>query len=107
MYLDFSRRKRLLKYQGATIMIGSIIGWILFGLVAGLVARALHPGADAMGWGATILLGVLGSLVGGGIAYILHLGARPYEPAGWILSILGAVLLLALGVMSTRPRVSM
>jgi uncharacterized membrane protein YeaQ/YmgE (transglycosylase-associated protein family) len=86
-------------------MIGIVIGWILFGLVAGLVARALHPGRDTMGWGATILLGVLGSLLGGGLAFALHLGTSPYQPAGWILSILGAVILLSLGLFSSPPRV--
>jgi uncharacterized membrane protein YeaQ/YmgE (transglycosylase-associated protein family) len=88
-------------------MIGSLIGWVLFGLVAGALARMLHPGRDEMGWAATMMLGIIGSLLGGGIAYMLHLGVRPYEPGGWIMSILGAILLLAMGHFSTRPRVTM
>lgn len=76
----------------------SLIGWILFGLVAGAVARFLHPGYDSMGMGGTILLGIVGSLVGGGMAYILRLGTAPYQPGGWIMAILGAIILLALGV---------
>jgi len=85
-------------------MITSVIGWIIFGLIAGAVARLLHPGTDAMGWMGTMLLGIVGSLVGGSIAWALHLGVDPYQPAGWILSILGAIILLALGAFGTRPR---
>lgn len=86
-------------------MITSILGWILFGLIAGAVARLLHPGNDVMGWGMTIVLGIAGSLLGGGIAYLLHLGVSPYEPGGWIMSIVGAIILLALGFFGTRRRV--
>jgi uncharacterized membrane protein YeaQ/YmgE (transglycosylase-associated protein family) len=78
-------------------MIGAILGWILFGLVAGAIARLLHPGKEDMGWGGTIVLGILGSLLGGGIAYLLRLGTSPYEPAGWIFSIVGAIILLTIG----------
>ncbi len=85
-------------------MIGSIIGWLVFGLVAGAIARLLHPGRDSMGWMGTILLGVTGSLLGGGVAYLLKLGTGPFEPAGWIFSILGAIVLLAGGFFSTRTR---
>jgi uncharacterized membrane protein YeaQ/YmgE (transglycosylase-associated protein family) len=85
-------------------MITSIIGWMLFGLVAGAIARYLHPGYDRMGMAGTIVLGILGSLLGGGIAYLLRLGTSPYEPAGWIMSILGAILLLWLGMLGTRTR---
>lgn len=74
--------------------IGSIIGWIVFGLIAGAIARLLIPGRDPMGWITTMVLGIIGSLVGGFIAYALKLGTGTYDPAGWILSILGAVLAL-------------
>jgi len=85
-------------------MITSIIGWMLFGLVAGAIARMLHPGNDVMGWVGTIILGIAGSLIGGGIAYMLRLGTSPYEPAGWIFSIIGAIILLAMGFFGTRRR---
>ncbi|MBX6315485.1 MAG: GlsB/YeaQ/YmgE family stress response membrane protein [Isosphaeraceae bacterium] len=85
-------------------MITSVIGWIIFGLIAGAIARLLHPGPDTMGWVGTILLGIAGSLVGGAIAWLLHLGTQPYEPGHWILSIIGAIVLLALGFFGTRPR---
>ena len=82
----------------------SIIGWVVFGLIAGAIARFLHPGYDRMGIGGTILLGILGSLLGGGIAYMLRLGISPYQPGGWIMSIIGAIILLSMGAMGTRPR---
>ena len=83
-------------------MLMSLIGWVLFGLVAGAIAKFLHPGYDAIGIGGTIVLGIVGSLIGGGIAYLLHLGTNPYQPAGWILSIIGALLVLAMGFFGTR-----
>jgi uncharacterized membrane protein YeaQ/YmgE (transglycosylase-associated protein family) len=87
-------------------MIGSLIGWAVLGLVAGFLARLLHPGDDAMGIVPTVILGVLGSLVGGGIAYLLNLGTSPYEPGGWIMATLGAVVLLAFGWFGSRSRVT-
>jgi uncharacterized membrane protein YeaQ/YmgE (transglycosylase-associated protein family) len=74
--------------------IGSLIGWIVFGLIVGALARLFVPGRDPMGWIATILLGVVGSLTGGFIAYALRLGTAPYQPAGWIFSIIGGIVAL-------------
>jgi len=85
-------------------MIGSFIGWIVLGLVAGFLARMLHPGNDTMGIISTIALGVLGSLLGGGVAYLLRLGTSPYEPGGWVLATVGAIVLLAFGWFGTRAR---
>ncbi len=59
-----------------------------------------------MGIVPTIALAVLGSLVGGGIAYLLNLGTSPYEPGGWIMATLGAVVLLAFGWFGSRSRVA-
>jgi uncharacterized membrane protein YeaQ/YmgE (transglycosylase-associated protein family) len=87
-------------------MIGTVVGWLLFGLIAGAIARFLHPGNDGMGWGMTMVLGVAGSLLGGGVAYLFHLGDSPYQPGGWILSILGAIVLLAVGAFGTRKRLT-
>jgi len=71
---------------------GSFLGWILFGLVVGIIAKFLMPGRDPGGWIVTILLGIAGSFVGGFLAQTL-LG-RENSTAGWIGSILGAILLL-------------
>ncbi|WP_437185504.1 GlsB/YeaQ/YmgE family stress response membrane protein [Planctomicrobium sp. SH668] len=73
--------------------IGSIITWIVFGIVAGLVARLLVPGQQPMGWIATMILGIVGSFAGGGITYLVR-GGQPGDPAGFLMSIVGAVLVL-------------
>ena len=85
-------------------MITSAIGWMLFGLVAGAIARFLHPGYDRMGLVGTIILGILGSLLGGGVAYLLRIGTNPYQPGGWIMSILGAIFLLWIGFLGSKSR---
>ncbi len=84
--------------------IGMILGWAVFGLVAGGIARLLHPGRDPMGLFGTVLLGVLGSFLGGGVAYLFKIGTSPYEPGGWIMSILGAIVLLAVGIFATNRK---
>ncbi|GKS73409.1 GlsB/YeaQ/YmgE family stress response membrane protein [Acidovorax sp. SUPP950] len=71
----------------------SVLGVLLVGLVVGLLARALKPGDDKLGWIMTALLGVAGSF----LATYIGLAMGWYqegEPAGWIASILGAMLLL-------------
>jgi len=77
------------------LSLGTIFAWAVFGLAVGLIARLLVPGRDPMGWVGSIFLGVVGSFVGGLIAYALKLGADPYAPAGWLLSIIGAALAVA------------
>ena len=72
----------------------AILGWLILGLICGVLARLLVPDHHPMSWIATIVLGLAGSVIGGVIAYTLHLGTEPYEPGGWILSIIGAVIAL-------------
>jgi uncharacterized membrane protein YeaQ/YmgE (transglycosylase-associated protein family) len=70
-----------------------IIGFILFGLVVGLLARAIMPGRQSMGWIMTILLGVGGSFLGGFLASLItHRAADEPSTAGFIGSIIGALL---------------
>lgn len=71
----------------------AIVGWIIFGAIVGGVARLLMPGRDPLGWIMTIVLGIAGSIVGG-VLLGLILGGRGTSPAGWIGSVLGALLLL-------------
>jgi len=73
----------------------SIIGWILFGLVVGVIGKLLMPGRDPGGFVITILLGIAGALLGGFIGRALGLYG-PGEAAGFLMSLLGAVLLLTL-----------
>lgn len=85
-------------------MLISILCWILFGLIVGAIARLLVPGRAIQGWGATVLLGIVGSVVGGMIAYLLQLGVDPYQPAGWICSIIGAMVALFIYRRMSAPR---
>lgn len=80
-----------------------IISWIVSGLIIGAIAKLLFPGNERMGCISTIALGVLGSVLGGIIAKFLW-KPGPLEPAGWILSIIGAVIVLAI-VSRTRRRI--
>ena len=81
-----------------------ILTWILFGLVVGIIAKLLMPGRDPGGFIVTILLGIAGALLGGFIGRAMGFYG-PNESAGWIISILGAILLLALYRMMVRRRV--
>lgn len=88
-------------------MISFILGLILVGLIAGALARLLVPGRDPMGIGATIVLGIIGSFVGGFLADVLFRSAeedRGLGPAGIIGSIIGAVVVLLIYNAVTRRR---
>lgn len=76
--------------------IGTVISWIVFGLIVGAIGRLLVPGRDPMGWIATILLGIAGSVVGGLIAYALRLGTGEFSAGGFIMSVIGAIIALLL-----------
>lgn len=75
----------------------AFIWWIIIGLVAGALARLIMPGRDPMGIIATILLGIVGSILGGLVSWAIW-GAdeagRGFRPAGLIFSILGAIIVL-------------
>ena len=81
-----------------------IVSWILFGLVIGIIAKLLMPGRDPGGFIVTILLGIAGALLGGFIGRAMGFYGET-ETAGWIVSILGAILLLAIYRMMVRRRV--
>jgi uncharacterized membrane protein YeaQ/YmgE (transglycosylase-associated protein family) len=69
--------------------------WILFGLVVGVVAKLLMPGRDPGGFIITILLGIAGALLGGWMGRAMGLYG-PGEGAGFLMALLGSILLLAL-----------
>lgn len=78
-------------------MIRAIL-YLIFGFIVGLVARALMPGGDSMGLLATSLVGIVGSLIGGLLGGVVK---KPepgvvFHPAGFFMSILGALILLFL-----------
>jgi uncharacterized membrane protein YeaQ/YmgE (transglycosylase-associated protein family) len=78
------------------------------GLVAGLLARAIMPGNDSMGWIATILLGVVGSFVGGLLASVLlhdgTTGTSDFRPTGLVGSVIGALVVLGIWHFARRRR---
>jgi uncharacterized membrane protein YeaQ/YmgE (transglycosylase-associated protein family) len=80
-----------------------ILAWVLFGLVVGIIAKLLMPGRDPGGFIITILLGIAGALLGGFLGRALG-WYGPNEAAGWIVSILGAMLLLFIYRMVARPK---
>ncbi len=74
-----------------------IIAWIVFGFIIGLIARAIVPGRQNMGFIATTVLGIVGSVIGGIVASAIEGGPgglAAWHGAGWIGSIIGAVVLL-------------
>ncbi|MPW21021.1 GlsB/YeaQ/YmgE family stress response membrane protein [Paraburkholderia sp. CNPSo 3157] len=73
----------------------SLIGTIVVGLIVGLIARALKPGDDSMGLIMTIIIGIAGSLLAGYIGRALG-WYQPGQAAGWIASIIGAIVLLVI-----------
>lgn len=73
----------------------SIIGWILFGLVVGIVGKLLMPGRDPGGFIVTILLGIAGALVGGFVGRALGL-YREGDPVGFVMAVIGAIILLVI-----------
>ena len=83
-----------------------LIVFLIFGFVVGFIARALMPGRDPMGWIMTTLLGIVGSFVGwwiGRLAGFYH-STHGLHPAGFIMSLLGAVVVLAIWRNLSTPR---
>jgi uncharacterized membrane protein YeaQ/YmgE (transglycosylase-associated protein family) len=82
-----------------------ILAWIVFGFVIGLLARAIVPGKQSMGFVMTTILGVAGSLIGGLVASALTGGRTgEFTGAGFIGSLIGAIVLLLVAGAIFRPR---
>ena len=79
-----------------------ILGWIVFGLIVGVIAKLIMPGRDGGGMIVTILLGIAGAIVGGFIGRATGMYG-PNDAAGIFMSILGAIVLLAI-YRKLRPR---
>jgi uncharacterized membrane protein YeaQ/YmgE (transglycosylase-associated protein family) len=80
-----------------------ILGWILFGLIVGALAKLVMPGRDPGGIIVTMLLGIAGAVLGGFLGRAMGLYG-PGEAAGFLMSFVGAVVLLALYRMMVRRR---
>ena len=74
-----------------------IIGWIVLGLVAGIIAKAIMPGDDPGGLIVTTLIGIVGAVIGGAIASALNVGDLDsfFDLGTWLIAIAGSLLLLA------------
>ena len=73
----------------------SILGWIFFGLVVGIIGKLLTPGRDPGGFIITTILGIVGALVGGFLGRVLGL-YREGDPVGFVMAIIGSIILLVL-----------
>jgi len=84
-----------------------IIAWIVLGLLAGAIAKAIMPGDDPGGIFVTIVIGIVGALIGGFLAKVIF-GAHPlddfFDISTWLTSIIGAIVLLAIYRMVTGNR---
>ena len=88
-------------------MLGFILFLIIVGIIGGFVARALVPGRDPMSFGATLLLGIVGSFVGGFLGYVLthhQADQGAFQASGVIGSIIGSIIVLLIYRAVTRRR---
>ena len=83
-----------------------LILFLIVGLIAGFIARALVPGPDPMGWLGTMILGIVGSFVGGTLAALLFGGTLDISAAGLIGSIIGSIIVLLIWRAMGRERTS-
>jgi uncharacterized membrane protein YeaQ/YmgE (transglycosylase-associated protein family) len=84
-----------------------LIGWIFFGLIVGALAKLVMPGRDPGGLIVTMLLGIVGAVLGGFIGRSLGLYG-PQEGAGYLMSIVGAIVVLLLyRMLVRRPRTTL
>lgn len=82
-----------------------IIGWVVFGLIVGVIAKLLMPGRDPGGFMVTMLLGMAGALLGGFVGRSLG-WYGPNDGAGFLMSLVGAILLLVIyRIVTGRQRV--
>jgi uncharacterized membrane protein YeaQ/YmgE (transglycosylase-associated protein family) len=83
-----------------------IIAWIILGLIAGAIAKAIHPGPDPGGLIVTTLIGVVGAVLGGLIASALDIGDLDefWDLGTWLIAIGGALLVLIVYRAVARPR---
>jgi uncharacterized membrane protein YeaQ/YmgE (transglycosylase-associated protein family) len=83
-------------------LIGSIISWAVFGLIVGAIARLLYPGRQSMSILMTMVLGIIGSLLGGIVSWMFGFDPEEgaFQGAGWIMSIIGAIIVVWIGLFS-------
>lgn len=82
----------------------AILTWVIFGLVVGVIAKLIMPGRDPGGIIVTVLLGIAGAVLAGFLGRALGMYTTN-ESAGWIMSVLGAIVLLFIYRQVTKSRV--
>lgn len=80
----------------------SVLGWIVFGLIVGVVAKVLMPGKDPGGFIVTALIGVVGALLGGFLGRMLGLYGEG-DPVGFFMAVIGSIVLLWIYRRTTSP----
>lgn len=80
-----------------------LIGWIFFGLVVGVIAKMVMPGRDPGGLIVTILLGIVGAVLGGYVGRALGLYG-PQDAAGFLMSLVGAIAVLSIYRLAVKRR---
>ena len=85
-------------------LLWSIITWAVFGLIVGAIARAIYPGRQSMSLFMTMILGIVGSLIGGFISWGLGFDPEegPFQGAGWIMSLIGAMIVVWLSLYMSK-----
>lgn len=80
-----------------------ILGWIIFGLIAGAIAKFIMPGNQNMGWLMTIILGIVGAFVGGFVGSLIGIGTvDSFSIGNMALAVVGALLVLWIYGMATK-----
>ena len=79
----------------------SVIGWIVFGLIVGVVGKILMPGKDPGGFFATVAIGIIGALFGGMLGRMIGMYGQD-DPVGFVMAVIGAILFLWLYRVVTR-----
>ena len=98
MDIDFIIHKIL-----TTPYVASVLSWISFGLIAGVVAKFLLPGQEGLGWVRTILVGILGAFIGGVAAKMMGFHVQVgWNILGFCCAVIGSVVLLLLNQLVTR-----
>ena len=85
----------------------NILYWIILGLIAGAIAKAIHPGKDPQGCIVTMIIGIVGSVLGGFIARLLGLSGEPGDNSfiyNLLIAVAGAVIALAIWAALTRNK---
>jgi uncharacterized membrane protein YeaQ/YmgE (transglycosylase-associated protein family) len=85
----------------------TILTWAVFGLVIGAIARFLYPGRQPMNLTMTMILGIVGSFVGGFISWLVFKSdpeQGPFQGSGWIMSIVGALIVVWIAIYAMGRR---